>query len=554
MSSIIYSGGVQATAVAGIISAINARMETLPDGSIDLNRESLEAWLRDQFNQMASLGEAPSAGYVATLDVGALVRALSDAVRPETMQRRPDYPHDITPETAIAAVSRMQGELRTLSAAVSAVYAKVPEQIGDTIVNYLDANNIQGKVPAGVTREVRDRSYIVTFVTDRGEESAPSPVSDPISLDQNDYATVQRPDAPVGRNIAWWRLYRSADGNARADFELVVNPGDVSGIPIVATTFPDTAKDNQLGETCRTGTWLEPPADLVHVKAGPNGINAGHTAQTWYCTVPYFNYAWVLERGKTTDYPIVNHAVVDQSWIVLTQGRPYLISGMDPTSMTSRKLDCTESCSAARSVVEVPGGVAYASPNGIVLIDAAGNYRIMTADHFEKPQWEAMNPASIYASYHDGCYVFGFTGNGGGFYSLHLGTGKLQKRTMAGSAFFRDLPTDALFMAEGTTIKRVFGSTSRKTGLWRSKRVVLNTTGFKFVRAVSTFDAPVTVRIYANDDTDTMALWDSVVLTDRGAQILREGTAERWELEVESSAQSVSAVVLATSVEEIDSV
>jgi hypothetical protein len=62
--------------------------------------------------------------------------------------------------------------------------------------------NVVSTIAQGETLLEENRAYIVTYVTDRGEESAPSPASELIECDQNDTVDDhgrQRPRA--GRNV-----------------------------------------------------------------------------------------------------------------------------------------------------------------------------------------------------------------------------------------------------------------------------------------------------------------------------------------------------------------
>jgi hypothetical protein len=555
MSLEIYAGpsaGQKTTALAAITAAIYGYIETVADGGKDLNREGLKAYLRAQFELMYP-AYCSSLNFV--LDLGAnYLDAMIEPINAEFRRIRAaaDHPVPIAPADAVAAVYRMQGEARRLSAELTTFYANTPREVGDVIAAYLRDNNIEAEIPDGVTRTIEDRVYLATFVTDRSEESAPSPISTMVELDQNDTCTVGMPAVPAGRFITHWRAYRSADGSAGADFELVPNPADEKGWPIATTSFTDSLKANELQEVCPTGLWLEPPADLRHIKAGPEGVNAGHTKNTWYCTVPFKPYAWLLGKGKTTDFPIVGHAAMDQGWLILTQGRPYLISGTDPFSMTSRKLDSTQACTSAEGIVEISGGAAYPSPDGICVADAAGNIQVVTEGLFKPEQWDALDPTSIRAVEHEGYYIFAYTGNGGGVYALHLKTGRLAKRDLTGSAFYRDLLTDSLFMATGTTVKRLYAGATKRTGIWRTKRADIGETGFAWLQVNGVLDAAVTVRIYAWDTvTKAMVLWDTAVLTDDVPVRVAEGTSDKWEIEVESATTSVVEVILASSVEEL---
>lgn len=68
------------------------------------------------------------------------------------------------------------------------------------------------------------RFYAVTYVTQWGEESAPSPVSYQLTVGVNDIVAIKAPprdSVQTDRNITSWRLYRSNTGSFSAAFQLV---------------------------------------------------------------------------------------------------------------------------------------------------------------------------------------------------------------------------------------------------------------------------------------------------------------------------------------------
>jgi hypothetical protein len=64
--------------------------------------------------------------------------------------------------------------------------------VANTIDDYFNAN-VAPDISQGVTLLEENRAYIVTYVTDRGEESAPSPASELIECDQNDTVDITVP-------------------------------------------------------------------------------------------------------------------------------------------------------------------------------------------------------------------------------------------------------------------------------------------------------------------------------------------------------------------------
>jgi hypothetical protein len=202
MSS-IYAGGVHATAITNILSAINSRIVTQADGSLSLDVQSTIDWVTDQLYQMVTDAEATSTTYIGTLlaEVRTAIEACAAVIAPSHWTDRPDWPlHTSTASSqqsaSVAGVIAQQAKLKNVAAAATAFFADSPDLVANTINDYFNAN-VVSDISQGVTLLEENRAYIVTYVTDRGEESAPSPASELIECDQNDTVdiTVQRPRA-----------------------------------------------------------------------------------------------------------------------------------------------------------------------------------------------------------------------------------------------------------------------------------------------------------------------------------------------------------------------
>lgn len=398
------------------------------------------------------------------------------------------------------------------------------------------ASNPDGLVTV-TTRILEDRFYIQTFVTDWDEESAPSPVSTIVTLDQNDTVALTLASPPSGRHITKSRIYRTNVGSASAAFQFVAE--------VTGTSYTDSKKGAELGEVCPTLTWAEPPSNLQGLVGMPNGIMAGFFGNTVCFCDPYHPYAWPVEYQITTEYPIVGLAVYGQTLVVGTRGNPYLMSGADSASMSALKLDANQACVSRRSMVTTDAGVIYASPDGLCLANPSGVKCVTNGDAGGQPiwvreDWQALNPSSIIAAEHEGIYVFLYSG---GCYAL--GDGKLVRLDITGSALYMDKVTDMLYVASGTSILGAFLS-GRRTGLWRSKRFMLSQhAAYAWVQLAGDYSAAATVRIYADG-----ALFHTATLSSNTPQRVPPGRFKEWEVELESTAR-VTELTLASSTAEL---
>jgi hypothetical protein len=552
--SAVYSAGVKATAIAAIKAAINARIVDLPDGTMDLDRESLEAWLRAEFDSMVTDLEATSASYVAGIDCKALVAGLNQDIRKEAFMGRADWPKAEVFGSPAAAASALYGylaDLRRLSGDITDFYADTATKMLDLISGYIQ-QNVLDSIPKAVTRQVSSAAVIQTWVTDRGEESAPGPASALFDRDENDTLSVTVPAIPTGRTeVTHFRLYMAASSSSAADYLLIPNPSSDAGWPVSSLTVNlGVVKDASLQEPCPSTTWEAPPADLRNVVSMGNGIHVGYSGNTIMPCEPYKPYAFPPEYRKTTSFPITGMCALDRLLVVGTQGPPKILSGADSASLTEIRHNSGQACVSARSMVVVGDSVIYASPDGLVQVSASGGVRNITGpapegyDLFSLEDWGALTPASIFAAELEGSYLFHVPA--GYCYCLDPRTGKLTKIAVTGSTFYRDQITDRLYMAVGATIISVCSAATYQSGIWKSKLVVLpKPAGFAWLYVQSEFSANVTVRLYKNG-----TLFSTKTVTSRTPVRIESGRDSEWEVEIESTAR-ITEVLLASTSEEL---
>lgn len=405
---------------------------------------------------------------------------------------------------------------------------------------------VSGLVGPTVVRSVETRFYLATFVTDWEEESAPSEPTDMLEIDQNDTVTVARPALPpgetfAGRNITKWRLYRSNSGSQTAAFQFVEE------VNIATTSYTDSKKAAALGEVCPTTTWAMPPKRETGVNPHirglvgmPNGIMAGFFDNTVAFSEPYVPYAWPVEYQITTEFPIVGLGVFGQTLFVGTKGNPYFISGADSANMSAVKLDARQSCASRRSIATVQGGVLYASPDGLCIADPNG-VRVVSAALFTREDWQKLGPESMVACSHENIYYLFYTGGAGGCLSFDLASAKLGRVQQRCTAAFSDTLTDRLYVAYNGQALAVFGGPTRRTGRWKSSKVVLpQHASFAWLKVYGdqTQGTPVTVRLYCDG-----VLRYEVSVPDTQPVRLPAGRWLEYEIELESKARITRAVI-----------
>jgi hypothetical protein len=260
------------------------------------------------------------------------------------------------------------------------------------------------------------RAYTYTYVSGLGEEGPPAPPSDVMQCRQADTVTLTFADTlpatiyNTGGQPAKRRVYRT---NVNGEFQYLTDLA--SGV----NTFADTIVDEALGEVMSSTHYDAPPDDDVGEHADgqlqmmtqmPNGIVAGYTGRTLCFSEAYLPHTFPQSYQLTTRYRITGIVSISVGLVVLTEGKPALVTGSNPASMTLQELDTADSCVSRRSIVDMGDMAIFAGPDGLTAVTESG-MRNITLPLFSNRQWAALNPASIHAYRYDGRYLF-FYDNG----------------------------------------------------------------------------------------------------------------------------------------------
>jgi hypothetical protein len=272
---------------------------------------------------------------------------------------------------------------------------------------------------------IKERSYVYTLVSKRTDgsevESAPSPptgvteVSDSIGVSVSGFTTT---GMLTGTVISHYRLYRLNAGTVGAEYQYVMD------LPVSTTgEVEDTVSDADLGEVLPTEDWTAPDADMVGITATSHGMMFGFVDNTIYPSETFIPYAYPATYSLTVESDIVGLGYTGSMVVVLTKTVPYLLFGQNPDVLELKRLGHPQPCVSARSIVNLPGGVVYAAPDGLFMINEAGSGQLLTKALFTRAQWEAWTPENAIGFYHDGSYLCFFDGASTGF-QLDLTTGE----------------------------------------------------------------------------------------------------------------------------------
>ncbi|GAA4400301.1 hypothetical protein [Quisquiliibacterium transsilvanicum] len=531
--------------IGKIRTALYAAVKTGVDGVPYLDREEFRDKALGELNDLVNRRpSAESRSYYAPLVVQWLDEALVQLEAFFAAENLRRLALGLTGSSTSVAFARAVDDLRVATDTLTAHYAILGDSLATlarNVVGHYSVAVAGRHAEVAVSPVIEARFYVYTYVTDWGEESAMSPVSTMLEVDQNDTVGVTMAAAPSGRNVAKWRLYRSATGSTSSAF-LFVAEGAVTGL-----TYTDSVAGAALGEPCPSGAWLQPPAKLGGLVGMPNGIMAGFFGSTVAFCEPYVPYAWPAEYWVALEHPVVGLGVFGQTLFVGTTGNPYFISGADSASMSAVKLDSPQSCASRRSIATVQGGVLYASPDGLCVATPNG-VELVSTGLFTREDWQKLTPSTMVAAQHEGIYYLFYAGSGGGCLTFDLTARKLGRIDLIATATHSDLLTDTLYVAHSGTIHSVATAATRRTGEYQTGKMTFERhvpMAWLKVYGDQTPEAPVTVQWYGEG-----VLRHTATVADTSPQRLPAGRWLEHEVHIASKAR-VTRLVMAGNTEEL---
>ena len=356
-------------------------------------------------------------------------------------------------------------------------------------------------------------SYVYTFVSAYGEEGPPSAASTVITTDDNAVITISnlstagaKSNNNFGSSAGTKRIYRSNTGSNTTAFQFVAE------VAMATTSYDDTSNNDELSEIIPSTYWIAPPDDdsstypdgpMKGLTAMPNGVMAGFTGKRICFSEKFLPHAWPTSYRLTLEDPIVGIASIGNGLIVTTEGRPYLIAGTDPASMSALRMETPQACLSKTSIVDLGTVVLYAGTEGLVAA-AGNNVQTITEGLITPDQWQSeYYPSTINATLWKGRYLgFYNTGSGFGGFIFDPRGGNKVFTTLTASALIRGTFTDPddgnAYLIIANQIKKFQGGTTDQTYTWKSKDFVTpKPTSMGFLK-VDAEAFPVTVKLYGD--------------------------------------------------------
>lgn len=326
------------------------------------------------------------------------------------------------------------------------------------------------------TGDVYSRLYVYTWVTDFGEESEPSAVSNTVNWQSGQTVTLSGFGAtPAGRAISKQRIYRSQTSLSGTDLYFIAERAASTA------NFVDTVPVDQQNEPLPSLEWNAPPDDLTGLISMPNGMMAAFRGkELWFCE-PWRPHAWPQKYVLTMDYNIVALGAYGTTIIAATDGQPYAVTGSSPDVMSEEKLELNLPCINARGLVDLGYAIAYPSHDGLVVASSAGA-RVVTDQLMTRDLWLKTAPDRFVSGQFYGLYFasYEYTDPNGkalsGSFIVDL-TGQeasLKRTGYKADATWYDISAGKLYLCIGQDIYEWDALDSENEILtWRSKQYVI---------------------------------------------------------------------------------
>lgn len=294
-----------------------------------------------------------------------------------------------------------------IEAAIPPVLAGVPEPVFGTKPTVVAS----GGTPA----LAETRVYVFILVSKYGEEGPPSVDSTITAAGNSDGAwTIGNISTlvPPGGNVAKLRVYRTITSAVSGVAYRQVVEWNVGAIP---ASYVDNvpATTVAVAPIMQSIDWQPPPLGLSGLCAGPGGMLAAFKGSTVYFSVPFFPHAWPQTYQLAVEDDIVAMGWVGTMLVIGTTGRPAVIQGNSPTTLSLQKFQEVFPCMSARSLVSTSAAVIFASLDGLLAFSPDGVNNTTNAFAARKDWIERFSPASVSGAVYQNRYF--------GFYSTQLG-------------------------------------------------------------------------------------------------------------------------------------
>lgn len=277
-------------------------------------------------------------------------------------------------------------------------------------------------------------------------------------------ATTWARKAPWNTTGMKRRLYRSA--GSTGSYQLVNDN--------VGTSYSDTLTDSQiLGDELISQGWEPPPPGLRGLIVLPNGAMVGFLDNEVRYSEPLQFHAWPDSYRRRCDFPVVGIEAYGTTVVACTASVPYVLSGVEPASVTPESVQQVWPCLSKRGVISVGDGVLYPTSYGLAYIGLRGAF-IWTEAFYGRADWRPLNPETMVAAVTEGRVYLRYEADDGGRGVLMFEPDGGSIRLTSLSAFPDELYADArnglLYLVDALGIYQFDASDGlRENYAWRSR-------------------------------------------------------------------------------------
>lgn len=392
---------------------------------------------------------------------------------------------------------------------------------------------------------VETRAYVYTMVNSYLEESAPS-LANVVSLTYLDYVEVTTtvPTFTGYSPRSATNIYRTFGTNPTYFKITTTNLG--------SNVYKDeTYKSSDIGVPLPSLDWDLPESGMTGLVALPNGFFAAYKNNMLYFSEPFRPHAWPYAMSFPNN--IMGICADAQSLVVTTNTGASIVLGSLPSNMSQQKLPLPQAGIAQRLMVNLEGSVAYASADGIVLVQGSQSTMALSQKFYSREDWRATF-ASIADDarfgYTDGYLVMVSSQEAKGIIiRLDEAAGTLTQFNETFDSMFYLPITDTLYYSKGANVYRLRDSAAAYYTLdWWSKEFTMQdykNFGAFYIRCT----ASTVVTIYVDGVS-----WHSFTAASTGYYRLPAGKrALRWSVRVQTTGK-IEEIAMAESMAEFRSV
>lgn len=466
-------------------------------------------------------------------------------IAPPPSSYNPDDAEPATPRGA-SPVVRLTGRDQGTNEVVFDVYSANSglSSTGDWLVSLArnaDKTTYTVTLASSVKESDKEtRAYVYTYVNTYNEEGPPSPAAEITVLPTLEPTLVVAKDALTAdyAPIKEIRIYRTPTGSDIADYFYV---GSIAVLTLFGTmTFKDTVKAAGLNDPIASTNYYPPDPALVGLMQLPNGIMCAWKGNELHFSDAYKPWSWPPAYVKTFAHNIVGGIPHGSGALITTLGQPFLISGVSPDTMTETKLKTPQAGVSKWSLADVGGMIAYASNDGIVVVEGGQATLAYSEQFFTRDVWRNLYRSGFSTmrfSVWDGRLIVYSSTAAFTPFMIRLDEAKGAMTELPGftaACSFVSPLSDQCYYAKGNALYQ-FAVGADQSATWQSREMHFNKPiNFGFAQVVGTGNW--TVEFYSNNKNGALVLRSSKVVAGSADFRLPSGfLSDRWQIKVTGS-------------------